>query len=185
MSEKVNDYISSDLYSNIVPGHSRLKIFVQITFPKNSRFVNIFQPVVVELLTIPISKRLIFDESMFMCVPPSETNVQPTHKSNFLVNYDHFFVMTPKLRYCNIWVPIHFDVFVQRLQVFLDVFRIVVDQHRWLHEADDEYFYSSFSQSAKDSIKSKFSFVDISWPFQQEIGCDHPPSNTNLLFGLH
>jgi hypothetical protein len=111
-----------------VPGHSGLKIFVQVGLVKNSRSVNILQPVVIELLTIPKASFLLFHQSMIWHVPSAVTYVETSHEAYFLVDDDHFLVVTPELRYCDVRMSVDFDVFVNAFEMFLDVLGVVVDQ---------------------------------------------------------
>ena len=88
--------------------------------------------------------------------------------------------MAPEERNGIIGVPVDLDIIMKRFHVLLDVLRVVVYEHLWLHESNDVHFDSSFSKFLQYSIQSSHFIIDFIRSFEQEIGCNHPSSDTNL-----
>lgn len=167
-----------------MPGHSWLKVLVEIGFPKLSGSVDILKSVVVELLSIPVSTRSLFNQRMLMSIPSTVANIETPHKSYLLVNHYHFLMMAPKLRYSHVRMSVHFYVLVKTLHVFLNVLRIVIYQEG-LHEHDYENLNAPLGKSAQYSIESVLLVVNVTRSFEQKVWSNHPACNANLFFGLH
>lgn len=88
MTQQVDNDITADLHGDVVPWHSGLKILVQVSLPEHSGLVNIFQPVVVELLAIPVPVLSLLHQPMLMRIPPAIANIQPAHEPNLLINHN-------------------------------------------------------------------------------------------------
>ena len=122
---------------------------------------------------------------MIWHVPSTVTDVEASHEAYFLVDDDHFLVMTPELRDGNVGMSVDFDVFVHAFEMLLDVLRVVVDQKRGFHETDYKHFDTSLGNGWEYKIESIFTALDITGPFEHEIRCDHPSSDAYLSFSLH
>lgn len=153
-ADKVFSYIPHSWTNNserhIMPRHSAIFLFVQLILPPVFHLVKVHHAVVVEVLTGPYfsfnTPRMDICQWMLMRIPAAKTEIKSAYKSQFVIDYNKLFVMSPVKRGIStmqermmVWMPHNHNVMATRavvaahaLQIFFGMLTVAAERLGYL-----------------------------------------------------
>lgn len=121
---------------------------------------------------------------MLLVIHPTIADVKSSEEADVLIDDYHFFVVAPQERNQDkVWMPEDPNVAMERLQIGLRIFGIVVESQFGLQKQNDVNFDPSLGNSSEHVVQSCFAFQTVGTK-QQEERSEHPVGYEHFLLGV-